>query len=778
MFQKPAVTLCLVCSVLACRVSAQSDYATPYVLLPFAGVSSYGHADGRGTAARFNAPSGLATDAAGNLYVSDRYNMLVRKITPGGDVTTLAGSPGVDSIQDGTGLAARFSIPEAIALDATGNIFVANQQNVIRKITPSGQVSTLPHVVQGANSLVFDPAGNLYFTQFSWHSIRRITPAGQLEEYAGQDFTSGTANGPRQSALFHDPRRLAADAAGNLYVADSAYFRKISTDGTVSSLPRILDANSSYSNGLAADAAGNLAVSFSYYNMVVQVSPGGQARILGGGKFEDQTYADGPALMARFGNPGAITFDRTGNIYVVDDVNNVIRKIAQGEVSTFAGMPRAWAETAADGRGEAARFSLQCFIARAPNGDLYVADRDNSLIRRVTADGTVTTIAGQAGYAGRYGMVDGAGAAARFFTLRGVATDAAGNCYVADQDSIRQVTPAGVVTTVLPARKGYYPYSLAVDAAGTIFFTDRDAVLRLGSDGKVETHAGAYSQDPSVSYLLGGADDGPRDQARFRAPTGLAFDGAGNLYVADTGNNTIRKITPAGTVSTLAGIASPGSYQFIDGPGAAARFGAPEGLTVDAAGNIYVGDRANNLIRKVTPAGQVTTLLGLGRARGNGAGLGAEARLDSPRSLAAAADGTLYLANSSQIYEAKPAGAPTINTQPLSQSVAPGGNVQLSVTASGLPAPTYQWHFNGNPFQGATSPSLGISNARAADAGDYTVVVTNALGSVTSAKATLTVTAAPVPPPPPSGGGGGGAPSAWFLLALASLGLARKLIRA
>jgi sugar lactone lactonase YvrE len=770
----PSLSL-LVFAFTATRLFAQLTYTTPYVLLPFAGVSSYGHADGRGTAARFNAPSGLATDAAGNLYVCERGNMLLRKITADGNVTTLAGIPGVEGIQDGAGASATFSYPEGMAIDATGNIFVTNQQNVLRKITPGGVVSTLPHVIQSARSLAFDPAGNLYFSQFFWHSIRRITPAGQLEEFAGQNFTGGTVDGPRESALFQNPAELAADATGNLWVAEGSYgnLRKISANGIVSSLPNFPGITDAYSKGLAVDTAGNLVVSASFFGTIAQISPGGQATILAG-KSGDRGYVDGPAATARFEYPGALAYDRSGNLFVVDDGSNVIRKITpQGEVSTFAGLPRAWAEDATDGRGEAARFSARCLVARAPNGDLYVADRDNFTIRRITADGTVSTLAGSAGQSA---MTDGTGAAARFQEIRCLTTDSTGNIYVGDYDMIRKVTPDGVVTTVLTSDENYFPLGLAVDASGTVFFTHKHFVMRVDSAGKAEIYTGRASVTSDPYYAVPGHMDGSLAEASFNTPAGLTFDRSGNLYVADSGNDTIRKITPAGNVSTLAGLASPGSNAAIDGTGAAARFAGPWGLSTDDAGNVYVGDRFNNLIRKVSPTGQVTTLLGLRRAKGNGSGLGAEARLYWPMSVAAAPDGTLYLANYSQIYQAKAAAAPVIATQPLSQSVTAGGNVQFSVTAGGLPAPTYQWHVNGSPFQGATSSSLSITNARATDAGDYTVVVTNALGSVTSAKATLTVTTTPTQPPA-SGAGGGGAPSTWFLLSLLSLGALRRLAR-
>ncbi len=192
-------------------------------------------------------------------------------------------------------------------------------------------------------------------------------------------------------------------------------------------------------------------------------------------------------------------------------------------------------------------------------GNVYVADTGNSTIREVTPAGVVTTLAG---WSGHTGSGDGTGSAARFYDPEGVAVDSTGNVYVADyfNYTIRKVTPAGVVTTL----------------AGSV-----------GSSG---------------------TNDGVGSAARFSYPKGVAVDSAGNVYVADNGNSTIRQVTPAGVVTTLAG--SPGLYGSSDGTGSNARFGGPSGVAVDSADNVYVADTDNQTIRKVTPAGVVTTLAG------------------------------------------------------------------------------------------------------------------------------------------------------------------------
>jgi streptogramin lyase len=235
-------------------------------------------------------------------------------------------------------------------------------------------------------------------------------------------------------------------------------------------------------------------------------------------------------------------------------------------------------------------------------GNVYVADTNNYTIRKISPDGFVTTLAGTAGSPG---SADGSGAAVSFNFPAGVAVDAAGNVYVADTDNhtIRKITSAGVVTTLAgtalsqgsadgigAAARFDYPQGVAVDA-GNVYVADRDnyTIRKITSAGVVTTLAGtAGNQGPT---------DGTGAAARFDYPHGVAVDAAGNVYVADTDNHAIRKISPAGVVTTLAGAAS--NRGSADGPGATAGFNSPYGVAVDAAGNVYVADTSNHLIRKI-----------------------------------------------------------------------------------------------------------------------------------------------------------------------------------
>jgi sugar lactone lactonase YvrE len=429
---------------------------------------------------------------------------------------------------------------------------------------------------------------------------------------------------------------------------------------------------------------------------------------------------DGSGSAARFANPTGVAVELAGNLYVADTDNHTIRKIAAstGAVTTLAGL--AGRSGSADGTGSAAKFNSPSGVAVDGAGNVYVADTLNHAIRKVGPTGVVTTLAG---LSGSHGSTDGTGSAARFWGPQGLAMDSGGNLYVADtnNDLIRRIaTATGVVTTV------------------------------AGSAGS------------------SGSADGIGAQARFNGPSGVAVDGAGNLYVADLDNHTVRAITPAGVVSTLAGLA--GASGSADGTGGGARFNSPSDVAVDGSGNVYVADTGNQTIRRIAVAvGAVTTPAGLAGTSGSADGVGQVARFYRSAGIAVDTAGTVYVAdtNNQTIRLSVLPVVPGIQTQPQSQAVTAGNSVQFSVTASGRPAIAYQWYVNGSAISGATGSAYGLASAQSGNAGSYTVVISNVAGQVTSDRATLTVNAATSPPPSGGGGGGGGgAIGAWFCGAL------------
>ena len=548
-----------------------------------------GDIDGTGTAARFNEPVGIVADSTGNLYVTDGSpGGPIRKITPAGVVTTFAGSISAGSA-DGNGPDAGFTNPAGIRIDHAGNLYVADTGNsTIRKVTPDGVVSTL----------------------------------------AGTAGVWGSADGTGAVASFFEPFALAVDNSGFVYVADSNNneIRKITPQGVVTTLigPK---AGLYGPSGIAVNAAGTVYVSNTYGYAIEQITPAGVMTTLTSSLGSSCTY------------PWGLIVNAAGTIYVAANV--AIEEVAPGgAITTVAG--------ACDpvGPDVAAGFFVATDIAMDATGTMYVTDRGNNRIVKVTPAGLMTTFAGAAS---ANGNADGTGAAALFNYPSAVVADASGNVYVADygNSAIRMVTPQGVVTT-LGVQLAGKPSGIAIGSDNSLDITLLQEVDKISPQGVLTKFAGGAA----------GSADGTAGAAQFNGPAGVAINSAGVLYVADSGNCTVRAITPAGVVTTLAGMAGQCSAS-VDGSGSAARFQGPFSIAVDAAGNIFVSDvtqydagggsTVQVLIRKVTPQGTVTTIVPngtIGDIIGDGA-------------LSCDGAGNLYVADSihHEIREVTPQGA-------------------------------------------------------------------------------------------------------------------------
>jgi phosphodiesterase/alkaline phosphatase D-like protein/uncharacterized protein YjiK len=627
-----------------------------------AGSGNWGSADGLGTAASFDSPFFLAPDAAGNIYVSDNDNNLIRKITPSGGVSTLADA------------AAGFNQPTGIAVDPSGNVYVADNQNHrIRKITPAGVVSTLAGSDSGeygnANGvstaarfsnpvgLTLDAGGNLYVADAGNHLIRKITRAGEVSTFAGSG-TQGSTDGNGTSASFNSPQGIAIDADRNLYITEDerSSVRKITPTGDVTTLAGVV-ASSSQLSGIAVDASANLYVTDVANNLIGKISPAGDVTILAGSGSEGAD--NGAGTTASFSLPYGITVDASGNVYVADAGNDLIRKITQsaytispalpaglsfdGATGTISGTPTAVsAATAytvsAKNNGGSSTTILNITIASAPTATTSTATSVSStgatLNGSINANSASTAVTFEYGLTSSYGAivtaaqspVTGTSATAVTAALTGLTPNTTYHYRVVgvNTEGTTNGDDMTFITTDIAPSISYASQTYTVGTAiAALMPTNTGGAVSALTSAQVSTFAG------SGAY---GSADGLGTAASFKYPAFLTPDAAGNLYVSDNGNNLIRKITPTGDVSTFAGVS--------------AGFNKPCGIAVDPSGNVYVADNQNYRIRKITPAGVVSTLAGSDSGeRGNADGVSTAARFSNLVGLILDAEGNLYVAD-------------------------------------------------------------------------------------------------------------------------------------
>jgi sugar lactone lactonase YvrE len=525
-----------------------------------------GSADGVGADAQFNYPIGIAIDARGNLYVADSSNYTVRKITPAGVVTTLAGKAREQGWNDGKGSDARFRSPEGIVVNKhTGMIYITDKLDcTVRRISPQGVVTTIAGRSQRnwgfadgygvlakfnePEGITIDRSGVLYVADHGNNAIRRVTPEGRVTTLLGPpNPTGGDKDGPLNTAQISNPSGIGIDAEGNLYVSTNRQLRKIGINGIVSTVAGEDDhgghvdalgkaASFLQPGGVTVDALGNLFMADG--TTVRKITPSGSVTTLAGTALRTG-YADGVGEAAQFNHPIDLAADEAGNIYVTDRGNNVVRKISQnGTVSVFAGSIGEGGDGYADGAGAAAKFNGPTGIVVASDGNVYVSDMDNRIIRKITKGGVVTTVAGAIG---KKGSVDGVGQNARFKTPTVMISDKLGNLYVADADTksssyiIRKIDSAGAVTTMAKNEHFGIIRGMCIDPDGNLFVIDGDTIRKLSPDGVVST-MGDYAEKWTPADTQFGSIP----------PEAIAADKFGNVYYAV--RSKIRKIDPQGAV--------------------------------------------------------------------------------------------------------------------------------------------------------------------------------------------------------------------------------------
>lgn len=591
--------------------------------------------NGPGASASWGTPVGVVVDSSGNLIVSDLQQDVIRKIAADGSSTAFAGANGVPGAVDGTGSTARFFSPARIVQDSSGNMFVADRDNsLIRKITSAGVVSVFAGSGTsgsadgiGVAASFTDPTGitidaldNLYISDAVTDAIRRITPAGSVTTVVAGG-ASGSADGPTNTATFNTPTDLAwapSGTAGKLYVADTGNrkIRLIDLDSlTVSTVMGSGSAAQTDGTGVAASffnpigvavAAGQLYIADYSKVRVADLATTAVTTLAGGAA---AGFADGTGAAASFFITADVAVDATGtNLYVTDALNNAVRKIviASGVVTTVSGRP-----LDSNGTGSLGRFYYPYDIATTPAGNLWVADYGNNSIRQVTPAGDVTTIVGTDATTNGT-IADGPAATAGFADLSSIATDSSGNAYVTDGNAVRKITSAGDVTTLAGSgtsgfADGTGPAASFSSPAGVAVLANGDLVVADGGNHRLRrvTQAGVVT---TMAGSTAGTADGAILSATFSSPTDVAVSPDGSIYVVQNpssvyGNHMVRKISSDGsTVSTIVGPA--GSSALIAGSGASC-------TVCDASAPLQTASIAYDAVHSVMLIGTPGKILGL-----------------------------------------------------------------------------------------------------------------------------------------------------------------------
>ncbi|HEY1242906.1 MAG TPA: hypothetical protein VGF16_20230 [Bryobacteraceae bacterium] len=570
-------------------------------------------------------PERVTSDSTGNLYFSALNSVF--KMNSTGTLTLIAGNsrPGYSG-DGGPAIQAQLNNPQGLAVDAAGDVFIADTGNHrIREVTPDGKIATFAGTGQpglypisgpATQTPLQDPAGvavsngNVYIADSGNHVIRIVTPDGNLNGVAGVSYSGFSGDGgSAHTANLANPQDVAVDSKGVVYIADTgnSRIRAVGTDGNINTV------------------AGGAGVGFS-----------------GDG---------GVATSAALTEPYAISVDSQGNLYIADLGNLHIRKVdTKGNISTVAGT--GFPGFSGDGGpGPQATLTLPSGVAADPSGNVFIADQWNLRVRKVDSSAKISTVAGNGGFS--YSGDGGSAARAQLYQPQAVAVDRAGNVYIADSRNavVRKVATDHTISS-LPGTSLKQPLGIATDAAGNVYVSDYldNRVKKIATDGTVSTIAGN-----GTGGFAG--DGGPAASAQINAPAGLAVDAANNLYIADFANNLVRKVTPDGVINTVAGTGVE-TYSGDGGPALQAGLDGPLSLAVDAAGNLYIADTNNHVIREVTPNGIIQTIAGTGASGfGGDDGPPAKAQLSAPAGIAVDATGNLYISDGSRLRKIIPSAA-------------------------------------------------------------------------------------------------------------------------
>jgi len=604
-------------------------HAQKYQVTTLAGFTH--DADGVKEEASFNEPQGIAIDKKGNLYVADTWNKKVRKITPDGVVSTLAGSKyGSTNI-----------IPTGIACDNTGNVYISSTHQIYKTTSDGGiklfagssndgDTDGLYALFYNIHGIACDDSGNVFVADASNDKIKKITPNGFVTTYAG------VANDIYSDSLLYYPHSIVIDKKGNLFVSDKGNrcIKKIPADGSITRFPSpfIFESNSEEeiekaSNesfispcGITIDPDNNLFVIDQGNNTIKKITENGVVTIISVA-FTNQ--------IKSFGKLSSIAIDNNGYLYVTDESKNLIYKISQtGALELFAGCGL----NSIDGISAKSFFNYPVGMVIDKKGNVFVSDKKNNNIRKIDLKGNVTTFAGS----GEKGCLNDKKLHATFNEPHGLAIDKKGNIYVADKgnNAIRIIYKNGRVETYAYSNnKAYHhpdaifshPIDLCMDSKGSLYvlneYTSQIKVIDAQKNISLLVTSPAFSInhnsisiDDHDNLYIGSCnsevvlkitpdrllykiqDSTNARPLTFRYPKNIAVDNMGNLYITSTYNSQILIANSKGDVYLTIGNDGKG---YKNGAIDDAYFNYPGKLLVDAQGNIFLIDTGNSVIRKI-----------------------------------------------------------------------------------------------------------------------------------------------------------------------------------
>ncbi len=668
------------------------------------GTWGYSGDGGPATLAQLSGPAGLAFDTKGDMFIADVMNSRIRDVTATGTITTVTGT--FPSLGDG------FHSPHGVAVDSHDTLFIADTYSqVIRKLdTATGKFVTVAGNFNMGSSgdggpataaqlslpgdITFDAAGDLLIADGG--RIRKVDTSGIITRIAGGGGTICSSSCSALSAYIADAG-ITMDTSGNLLIADS-YFHvvykldKLDGTGTLTRIAGTMSVSAFGGDGgpataarlnqplsVATDSVGDLFIADNKNARVRKVDAIQVITTFAGTGGCGYAGDGGPAALAQLCQPRGVAVDATGSLFIADGQGNRIRKVdAAGTITTFVGTG-APGYSGDGGPAAQAQVNLPVAVAVDGAGDLFIADMSNDVVREVTLDGVIHTVAGNhvRGYSGDGGLAS----QAQLNTPTGVGFDAKGNLLIADRYNhrIRSVDHGtAIITTVVGTGSAgsmgdggqatlaqlNYPAGVAPDPAGNLFIADsgNNKIRRVDPSGIITTFAGMFG-------AVGLGDDGPAVNARLESPFAVAI-GAGNIvYIDDSQNQRIRMVTPDGIIHTAAGNGQLDLRGFSGdgGPATAAALSDPYGLAVDSAGNIFIGDQGNARVRRVAAygvPGAPTNLVATGTSGG------ATVTWTAPPS-----GGMPITSYTVTPYEGTMAGAPTTMT---------GSPPPMSATVSGL----------------------------------------------------------------------------------------------